>query len=464
MKRTRRQEQAKELRDRWRADPALFAREALGVRLWGRQIEIVRAVPKHRRVAVRSGHKVGKSTSAVVIALWFVCLFPRARVVITSASGRQVRSVLWKELRRVYKNARIPIGGTLHLVPDAGLQFDDGREVVGFATDEPEKMAGTSSPNLLYLVDEASGVPEEIFEAIEGNRAGGARLVMFSNPTQTAGTFFEAFHIKSEFWHPIHISSEEAAAVSPPIPGLATREWIDEKVREWGRESLLYRVRARGDFPLQGDNSVIALIDVEAAKERWDETKPDGVLHIGVDVARFGDDESVIWPVRGFYAFEPIVAQGQDTVAIAGLVMQVARNLRKGDEKPVVKVDVIGVGAGVADQLRQFGSEIVLVEVNVASAATVKGYPLLRDQIWFGLGAWLHAGGAIPADSKLDGELLAPKYRFDLQGRQKVESKDEMKKRIRRSPDRADALGLGVFPPPPPGYVGAVDDNWMDDR
>ena len=315
--------------------------------------------------------------------------------------------------------------------PDAGLQFPDGREIVGFSTAEPERMSGISGANLLFIIDEASGVPEAIFEAIEGNRAGGARLMLFSNPTQTSGTFFDAFGTKREFWHPIHISSEETPNAHEGrvvIPGLATREWIDEKRREWGEASPLYQVRVRGDFPSQAENAIISLALVEDATARWADTPTEGTLTLGVDVARFGDDETVIFPVRGRRALPPVIERKLDTVQVAGRVLEVARRLRTESERPIVRVDVIGVGAGVYDQLAQ-APEVDVHAVNVAESPSgtenQERFALLRDQMWFGLAAWLKEGGAIPDDPKLAAELVAPIYTFDVRGRIKVETKDK---------------------------------------
>lgn len=429
----------------YREEPVRFFREVLGITPWGRQQEILDAVARYPKVAVRSGHKVGKSISAAGVALWWVATRPGARVVLTSASYRQVRSILWRELRTLHTATRRPIGGELHLDPDSGLQFPDGREVVGFSTTEPERMSGISGAHLLFILDEASGIPAEIFEAIEGNRAGGAKVLMLSNPTRTSGTFFEAFNTKREFWHPLHISAEESPNVREGrivIPGLATREWVEEKRREWGETSPLYQVRVRGDFPSQAENAIIPLVLVEDATGRWAETPADGRLILGVDVARFGDDETVIFPVRGPRAMEPIVIKGMDTVNVAGKVLETARTLRTPGEQPLVKVDVIGVGAGVYDHLSR-SSDVEAVSVNVSNAATEDGYALIRDQLWFSLKSWL-ATGAVPSDAKLEAELVAPTYAFDTQGRTKVEPKEQIKQRLGRSPDRADALALAV--------------------
>ena len=430
------------------------------MRLWSRQEEILCAAYEHPRVAVRSGHKIGKSTSAVALGLWFASdpvARPGARVVMTSSSARQVRTILWRELRRLYRPVRERLGGELHKVPDAGLVWEDGREILGFSTDEPEKMAGVSGAHVLFIVDEASGVPEEIFEAIEGNRAGGARLVLFSNPTRTSGTFFDAFNSKRQFWKGIRVSSEEAAEVTPPIPGLATRAWVKEKAEEWGRESPIFQVRCCGNFPQQGERAVIALDSIERARDRFDAREGAvlyGVLDVGVDVARFGDDETVVALRRGPRAASLHALPGGDGPDTAGRVLEwIGRECRDG-ERVRIKVDVIGVGASVYDALvRMAPSTVDVIAVNVAESPTSRGpegeeqYARLRDQLWFALRDWLRDGGELPSDGKLEAELLAPEYSFDARGRYVVESKDETKKKLGRSPDRADALALAVYAP-----------------
>lgn len=442
-----------------RRTPVEFAREVLGLRLWSRQEEILRASFDHPRVAVRSGHKIGKSTSAAALALWFAsdCVArPGARVVMTSSSSRQVRTILWRELRRLYRPVQERLGGELHKVPDAGLVWDDGREILGFSTDEPEKMAGLSGAHVLFIIDEASGVGEGIFEAIEGNRAGGARIVLFSNPTRTSGTFYEAFHSKRNFWCGLKVSSEEAARVTPPIPGLATRAWVAEKLEEWGRESPIFQVRCSGDFPQQGERAVIALSVIEDARTRFDshDRSSASTLEVGVDVARFGDDQTVVALRRGVRALSLDTVANGDGPDTAGRVLERVLRERKLDEAVRIKLDVIGVGASVHDALvRTAPSGVEVIAVNVAERATDdEHFARLRDQLWFALRDWLR-DGELPEDSKLEAELLAPEYTFDARGRYVVESKDETKKKLKRSPDRADALALAVFQPPRAEYA-----------
>lgn len=457
------------INSRTKVDPATFALETLGIRPWERQVEILNAVVEHDRVAVRSGHKVGKSTTAAILALWFVTTYPRARVVLTSASSRQVRSILWKEIRRLYLGARKPLGGRLSTDPNTGLQYPDGREIVGFSTDEPEKFTGISGENILFLPDEASGISEEIFDALEGNRAGGAKLVMFSNPTRTVGSFYEAFTTKRDFYHLHHVSSLESPNVAEGkrvIPGLATLEWAEEKLLEHGEGSPFYQVRVLGNFPPEGENTIIGLHLVEAARSRHAETPEEGKLRLGLDVARFGDDESILQPLRGDLALPCVAERKQDGVQIAGRVMEWLERYRQrtGYTLPVdAKIDEIGVGASVVDHLKHSNRArdlgVRVVPVNVATAATSSpsdgpAFAKLRDQIWFATRDWLAGSGAIPDDPRLEAELVAATYGFDSQGRYKVESQEDIKKALGRSPDGANALGLAIYDPPPPRTAG----------
>lgn len=444
--------------EQYKDDPISFTTEVLGVKLWPRQEEILRAALIEGRIAVRSGHKVGKSLIAACIALWFACTRPLARVILTAPTHRQIRAILWREIKRLYHNALKPLGGELHELPEIGLQWEDGREVVGFYTTEPEKMAGISGQNVLFLVDEASGIPSEIYEAIEGNRAGGAKLIMFSNPTQTSGTFFNAFHTKRAYWHCIHISSEEAALTG--IPGLATREFIREKRGEWGEGSILFQVRIKGNFPTQQSDAVIALVDAEAAVERYDDTHDDAPLQLGVDPARFGDDRSIIIARRGLKAFPAVVVIGLDTHQVGARAVEVVRRLRRSvHERPHVKVDVTGLGAGVVDYLREYArqKEITLAELNAsAKPRDERKYHDIRAELWFRCSAWLKSGGAIPPDDELLSELTTPTYDFDLKNRLRVMEKDEIKKLIDRSPDKADALCLAVYDAPSARFAAST--------
>ena len=438
------------------SDPVSFARNFLGFDPWEKQAEIMQAIAVNRRVAVRSGHKIGKSRLAVSIAEWFWATKKNARVILTAPTGRQVREILWREITSLHQHAVIPLGGQLLRTPSGGLTADDGRQIIGFSTDTGEAFSGVSGENVLYIVDEASGYDELIFEAIEGNRAGGASLLLLGNPTQTSGTFYRAFNEERNRWVTFHVSSLEAVEWQERnhrIPGLATREWIEEKKRDGWEGTSLWDVRVAGDFPREGSNTIIGLALIEAAQKRWRDAKPDMAqrLRIGVDVARFGDDEAVIQSVRNDYAFPAVAFHALDGPQLASKVLDEAR-LRRRDilEKPVVNIDVIGVGVGPYDVLKH-EKEIECHPINVGESSTVltpagePGFSLLRDQLWFGCRDWFKADGCLPVDGKMEADLVAAKYGYDARGKIKVEAKNDMKKRLGRSPDRGDALCLAVY-------------------
>lgn len=435
---------------RYRDDPVGFARDVLGMTLWDGQEAMLRAVQTQRKTAVRSGHKIGKSTGAAAIALWRTLAREDARTVITAPTNHQVKNIIWRELRRWHERAALP--GEPALDPGTGYQYRRS-EVIGLTTNEPERMAGVSGADLLYIVDEASGYDEAIFEAIEGNMAGGGRLLLISNPTQTSGTFYRAFTTERHLWHGLHISSTatpNAREGRIVIPGLATREWIEEKRGQWGPNSPLYQVRVEGNFPAQAANAVIGLAVVETAQARWEELPDDAPLRLGVDVARFGDDATIIQPVRGDRALPAREFRQFDNVEVAGFVVETARLLRRGEERVRVKVDDGGLGGGVVDVLRHSEEArrlgLVILPVNAGEGATDPAYMRRRDELWFGLRDWLKTGG-IPDDALLAADLVSPTYTFAPSGRLVVESKKDLKKRLGRSPDHADALALAVYEP-----------------
>lgn len=489
---------------RWAKNPVSFAEEVFGLRTWSRMRDMLCALlppkpgekpRKHKRVAIRGGRKISKSTTLSVIGYWWLSCVQHEdddgappQVIILSASGRQISKSIWKEVQRLYHRAA-KRGYTLCEEPatlaDTGVKFPGGGLMFGFSTDEAEKAASFSGANNLYLVDEASGVKGPIMDAIRGNMAGGGSLVMFSNPTQASGFFYDAFRSDAANWHCLHISSEESPNVTGEcdgkiIPGLAGKEWLDEVRKVW--RASTYNVHVKGEFPSGDADTVVGPALVKQALDCWSPSQEDdwsdaqraaeiarlwaeatGPLRIGVDVARQGDDECVIQPARGHRAPAPFVVDGfgagsrdRAGAVIAGHIIRVARQLRRGQETVEVRVDAIGNGAGVVDALRYIQREangelnwITVVEVIASESPTDLQYDLLRDELWFAIHSWIEAGGTFAPDAKLEEELN--ECRFDYSKRTqrlKVESKDELKKRMGRSSDRSDALALAVWDAP----------------
>lgn len=443
-------------------DPVWFAENILGEVVWSKQREMLRACAEHGRVAVRSGHKTSKTRSMAILALWWPFYWhiqgEDARVAISSASFDQVKKALWREVRNLVRKSpayQEVLEKDPSLDPSTGLTLTSGNQVFGFSTTEPERAAGVSSPHILYLLDEASGIEDDIFEAMEGNMAGGAKIFMASQGTKTTGEFYRAFTKYAGVWHCMRISSYDSPNVTGEmkIPGLAVKEWIDEKLDMWGSDSIAFKVRVLGEFPGEGDNTVVSRDIVDSALERWSQTAPIGKLRLGVDVARFGDDESIIYPVRGLRAHKPIVMRNRDGTFVARAIFEAVRKMKKETDKTVeVRIDEVGLGSSPVDALNNLLKEsgddlgIVVIPLHVQSnASDVDNYHNLGSEMAFQLADWLKNGGAIPDDPSLVEELVANTYDLDAKGRRRVMGKKDMKKVIRRSPDRRNALEMAVY-------------------
>jgi hypothetical protein len=464
---------------RWSADPVVFAWEALGIRCWKRQRQMLRAMARHPNVAIRSGQKVSKTTTVVIFALWWLFTKADAKVFITSVDYRNVKTVFWGELRRVWRDARKPriaadgttipgveLGGEPALDPSTGYTLPDGRFIKGFTADKVEGWGGYSGPAMLFILDEASGIDQPTFEAIDGNRAGGGTLVMIGNPTEASGPFFDAFHSHRAHWFTMRISGTETPNCTgdePAIPGLADPAHIAERKRRYGVESPFYTIRVLGDFAASSPDTIVPLGLVERAmrtKLPWvdHEIAIRDRLVIGVDPARYGGDDTVVAARRGRRIFRLGVQNGTSTGDIVRLVVDAVRRWHRPIDLtlpmlPIVNIDSTGGwGAGAADSLRDLTQEnghplVEVVEVNSSETADDdEMYTNMRTQLLFGVRMFLEEGPAhLTGDDEMAADLVATKYGSDARGRRKAESKDDVKKRLQRSPNKGDAVALCIY-------------------
>lgn len=335
--------------------------------------------------------------------------------------------------------------------PRVGLESPiSGNLISGRVSGTTEGTAGFSGENLLIIADEASGIENEFFAVFEGNTAGGGRQLLLGNPTQTSGIFYDTQ--RGGLWNFFRLSSWDTPQ---DIPGLAKREWCQQRLDDWGHDDPRYQIRVLGRPPLHSAQAVCSLSSIEAAKARWPMSVPNGPLHIGVDVARFGDDASVTICVRGDRAEVPRSTNGFDAVQVASMVLGLIEEQKGVGESCLVTIDVGGgYGGGVLDVLTRMLAgnprpDIRDVQVRGFNGSSTEvsdlQYPIARDEAWFGVERWMVQGGAIPPNEKLESDLLAPHYDFDLKGRRKVEPKKDVKKRLGRSPDFGDALALAVY-------------------
>lgn len=454
-------------RAEYQADPVRFAREVLGIEPWSRQVEILEAVRDHKRVAVSSGHKVGKSTTGAIVALWFFCSFPDARVVMTCVTARQIDDILFREVKKLHAAARrrgTPIDGEVHELARSGIKSSDFREITGYTAKEAEAVAGVSGPNLLYILDEASGIPQPIYEAVEGNRAGGARVFLTSNPTRCEGEFFDAFETKAKFYTTFRISSEESPNVVAGreiYPGMATREWIEEKREEWGEESMLFKVRVKGEHVKQEEGKIISLHLLGEAEVRHSSTPATGRLQLGVDPAGPGEggDETAFSATRGQRQLAIFVQRALTEDAIVVHLLDFMRVHRAPGEKPIVCIDRDGpIGSKVYGLLRAYRDahpddfELFGIRSSDKAPRNPQIYGTVRDELWANGAEWLREGGALLEDTKQTKDLHSaswvPIASYGINAsRLKATDKKDIRKAIGRSPDRGDAFLLSVWMP-----------------
>ena len=444
--------------------PVEFASDVLGVRLWSKQEEVLSSLLEHRRVAVKSGNGLGKGFCAAVAVLWFLHAHEDGAIVLSTApTFRQVRHILWRQVHRLYRPVAQALGGKML---DTRWEIADDRYAMGLSADNADQFQGFHSPNMFIVVDEAEGVSDEIYEAIESvMTSAGPLLLLIGNPTTVSGAFRRAFYQERELYHTITISALDSPNVQScraEVPGLTTARWVEERRRIWGEENPIYRARVLGEFPDQAEDTLISLTDIEAAAGKFGIenrefrngadppfqhstfTTPnsEGVV-LAVDVARFGSDSSVILKRRGDTVESIQTFRKMDTMQLSGWV---AAAIRECNPERVY-VDEIGVGAGVVDRLKEQGFPVR--GVNVARAARLDGvFANLRAEGYWRLRELFSAGRiVIPADNQLIGELAALRYSFDSQGRIHLESKDAMRQRGLPSPDKADALMLAFLAP-----------------
>jgi len=327
----------------------------------------------------------------------------------------------------------------------------------GLSTDETESFQGWHAARVLVIVDEASGVDERIFEAIEGVLAGGdAKLLLISNPLRTSGAFYDAFNRDRDSWHTISISAYDTPNLSgEEVPREVGKRLVSKKFVERfakrGIDSNEYRVRVLGEFPSESDDGVCSLGDLQRAHAQRFE--PGFPVVVGVDVARFGNDKTVIAVRHGNVIRVVQSFGGRDLMQTAGAVTEVARGLHHQDgRKPFIVIDDVGLGGGVTDRLRELG-EFRIVGFNGGRKSSSKDYPNKRSEMWFTFAELLPVLDLDGEDEELAADLLAPTYALASDAKRVVEQKSFTKTRLRRSPDRADAaiLTCAVEPPQAPG-------------
>jgi hypothetical protein len=391
------------------------------------------------QIAVASGHGIGKSALVAWIILWAITTFEDTKGVVTANTENQLKTKTWAEVAKWYRLCLYR--HWFHLEATALFSVDPDHaktwriDMVPWSERNTEAFAGlhNQGKRILVVFDEGSAIPDAIWEVTEGALTDENTQIIwaaFGNPTRNIGRFRECFGKFRHRWHTRQIDSRTVR--------MTNKRQLAKWVEDYGEDSDFVRVRVRGIFPAAGSNALLGPDEVEAAMARVckrDELESHADV-LGVDVARQGDDCSAIAHRRGPQMFPLRELRIPDTTLVAA---QVAMEMDRIDTDAVFVDATGGYGSGVIDSLRNTNRDCI--EVYFSGKALDSQYFNKRSEIYFLLAKWVRAGGALPNDEILKEELLAMTYTF--QGDKfRLDSKDDIKEVLGRSPDRADAAAL----------------------
>lgn len=394
------------------------------------------------RISIVSGHGVGKTAACAVTALHFLLFRPGStKVIITSPSSSQLFDGLWSELLLWIERLPDFLRGELEVrnrrIVDVNSPETRFISLRTARIESPEALAGVHADNVLLLVDEASGVPEPVYEAGAGTLSTiGSIAILIGNPTRTSGYFYRTQNLLKDHWRTYRVSSLDSPRVSAAF--------VEDIKRTYGERSAQYKIRVLGEFADLDEDVIIPRELAESALGRDIIAMDDDDVVWGVDPGRGGD-------ATGFVTRKgPVVTHIMqyflaDTMQVVGRIYEYWEQMREPDRPREVYVDVIGIGAGVADRLRELG--LPVIDVNVAESPALKDrYPRLRDELWYSSRDWFDSRKVHIPDTdygrELVEELVAPLVTIASNGKSGAESKADMKRRGVPSPNMADALNL----------------------
>lgn len=447
-------------RSSYLTNPQAWAEDKVKAFLWSKQREIVQSVVFNRRTAVKSCHGPGKSFIAGILAGWWIDCHPpgEAMVVTTAPTYKQVHGILWEEIRKQHRTGGLP--GRV-LMTD---QWYIGESLVGEgrkpADHDSDGFQGTHRRFVLVLIDEACGVPEVLFtgaESITTNEH--CRIVAIGNPDNPSTPFAEATKPDSG-WNVVTISIFDTPNFTgEEIPDelvdlLPSKQWQLDRLKKWGAESPLYKSKVLGEFPDSAEDTLIPLSWIIAAQDREIEPTRADESKIGVDVARYGTDRSVIYHNHGGRLRLMSDRNGESTVVTKSRAIAVWEEVRATD----INVDGVGVGAGVVDELEADGYPVNDMQAGAGSNQPKKFINARAEWYWNLRGKFERGEMDLdPADEELASQLASLRYDFTRRGQIQIESKDDMRKRGMPSPDRADAAMLAVNKPIADGTSDDID-------
>jgi hypothetical protein len=406
---------------------------------------------KALRVAVASGHGIGKSTLVAWLILWSLSTCPDAKGVVTANTGTQLKTKTWAELSKWYNRfiAKhwFDIAATSLTGKEKGHESTWRIDSISWSKNNTEAFAGlhNQGKRITVIFDEASAIDDAVWEVTEGALTDKDTEILwfaFGNPTRNTGSFRECFRKYRDRWNHIHIDSRTVNITNKT----QIQQWVDD----YGEDSDFVKVRVKGEFPDVSDTQLISSEMVRQAMTRYlTEQDIAGAPKIfGVDVAGTGSDKSAIWMRQGLYARRLYKKDIKDTSRFTDIIATFIR-----EENPTtVFIDMGAMGSPVLDNLRRLGFGHVVQGIFFSNAAIRDDlYVNRRAEMWHSIAKWLKDGGVLPAKAPesqdIEDDLTSPEYFYSAKGKMQLESKEDMKERGLPSPDDGDALALTFAAP-----------------
>jgi hypothetical protein len=427
----------------YREHPCGFIEDVLFLKPTEQQKMLIDAVKGGKKfISVKSGHGTGKSTICAAIILWFFCCYT-CQIPITAPSRSQMWDALWSRLAELYNKMDPLFKESFDFLSDRVFAKAAKKEhfIVGRTAkkESPEALQGFHAKNLLFVVDEASGVSDEIYDVIMGALTEENNIcILVGNPLRLSGYFYDCFHTKADQWHNITFNAEESPR------WLVKQDFLDQWA-SYGKDSNQYRIRVLGQFPNSELDTLIPLDLIEQAQSRTVDAS--GSMVWACDPARYGSDSSVLVKRQGRVLHDVIEWNQFDTMEIAGLINH-EYNKTPAEKRPdTIFIDTIGLGAGVYDRLNEL--DMPVKSVNVAEkSGKPKDFRNIRAQIYDDLRVWFAEDEPmIPQNKQLVAQLSTIKYKFASNGSLQIIEKDVYKKQNPSigSPDMADALAISFY-------------------
>ena len=420
--------------DGMRRDALGFVRETLGESPYRKQVEILRAAERSRRVSVVGCNGSGKDWAAARAVLWWVHAKSPAKAIVTGPTMRQVEDIVWREIRTAYDGAREKLPGRMYRSPR--YEINDSTFALGVSTNSPFNLQGFHSPNLMALITEAHAVREGEIDAVR--RLNPALLLMTGNPFTSTGSFFDSHHSRRHLYETVQISAFDTPNLQDEedgVPGMITREDVEDRKAEWGEESPMYVGSVLGQFPENLDEVMVSLTKATAAAQR--RLRAEGPVILGCDVARKGMDRTVVTRRQGSVARIIRKVTGHDTMQTAGFLMRRCE-LERVD---LVVVDDTGLGAGVTDRLKELGlrGARLLPFMGGETANDKRHFANRAAEAWWRM-RQAYVDGDLDTDDDTDliSQVSSRRYWIRSDGKIRLESKED----LYRSPDEADSLAM----------------------